>query len=69
MNSESLKTSLNDVSFQATSTFMLFELHQFSAGVYGLIANTVSTLTLKMFGYSKRKESYAPYPLIEVSHG
>ena len=41
MNSESLKTSLNDVSFQATSTFMLFELHQFSAGVYGSIANTV----------------------------
>lgn len=62
MNSESLKTSLNDVSFQATSTFMLFELHQFSAGVYGSIANTVSTLTLKMFGYSKRKESYAPKP-------
>lgn len=60
MNSESLKTSLNDVSFQATSTFMLFELHQFSAGVYGSIANTVLTLTLKMFGYSKRKESYAP---------
>lgn len=60
MNSESLKTLLNDVSFQATSTFMLFEVHQFSAGVYGLIANTVSTLTLKMFGYSKRKESYAP---------
>ena len=60
MNSESLKTLLNDVSFQATSTFMLFEVHQFSVGVYGLIANTVSTLTVKMFGYSKRKESYAP---------